>query len=266
MKGTKQACTPTGRYVGWTLDKVVDDVVQRSIAMHKESLKSDITAGVVCTQSTPVPWFGDIDSFMKSTKKIVTVGINPSCSEFHPKNRFPKATVKDPESIRKACNGYFGNSPYQRWFNSYERILNLVGVTYGGVYASADRSVGTAIHTDICSPIATNPSWSQLTAGQQRALKQANGHADSGSQLWCDLVSYLCPDVVLLGVGMHHLQNIPCLTSPSTWPSVYRRPNSNAEIRVYRQGCTTYIWGSSQNLPFGGLTWEEKSKHLPKLM
>ena len=65
-----------------------------------------------------------------------------------------------------------------------------------------DQQTSTALHTDICSPIATNPTWTRLSEADQGRLL-----AD-GRPLWHKLLVALQPNVVVLSVAKHHLDHI----------------------------------------------------------
>ena len=83
----------------------------------------------------------------------------------------------------------------------------------------------TVLHTDICSPIATDPTWSQLGAADRRVL------LDDGRTLWHELLAALQPNVVLLSVAKSHLDSqtgpphILVAQSDKAWPghSVFSR-------------------------------------------
>ena len=107
----------------------------------------------------PILYFGDLCEFLVSPLRILTVGLNPSDAEFpvaNPFERFPLASVS-PALIPKALNEYFSIAPYKQWFNSLEPILTGFDASYYG------NKTNTAIHTDLLSPIATNPTWSKLS-------------------------------------------------------------------------------------------------------
>ena len=83
--------------------------------------------------------------------------------------------------------------PYRGWFSAFEPVLNGLGASYyeaGGM---------TALHTDSCSPVATNPTWSRLHEDDCSALE-----ADGGA-LWHILLEELKPQVVALSVARAHL-------------------------------------------------------------
>ena len=53
----------------------------------------------------------------------------------------------------------------------------------------------TALHTDICSPVATNPTWSKLPKADQETLEMY------GLPLWHDLLDQLRPHIVVISVA-----------------------------------------------------------------
>ena len=59
-----------------------------------------------------------------------------------------------------------------------------------------------ALHTDICSPVATNPTWSRLGEADRADLQ-----ADGGP-LWHTLLETLRPHMVVLSVARDHLGRI----------------------------------------------------------
>jgi len=59
-----------------------------------------------------------------------------------------------------------------------------------------------AIHTDICTPLATSPTWS----GCPREMK--NELSNKGAIIWNRLISLLKPHLVLISVNQQHLDKI----------------------------------------------------------
>jgi hypothetical protein len=97
----------------------------------------------------------------------------------------------------QALNDYFREQPYRGWFDvSFEPLLEGLGASYYGGAKS------TAIHTDLCSPLATDPTWSRLSRAEQEAL------IIGGNPLWHELVELVQPDVVLISVKREHLAKI----------------------------------------------------------
>jgi len=152
--------------------------------------------------AVPILFFGDLDAYWASPLRILTVGLNPSLKEFPramPRVRFPRAkgvTARDSDRYLDALSAYFRTHPYQRWFNSFEPLLQGAGSSYYGGQPSR------ALHTDICSPVATDPTWGDLDPVVQTVLE-----ADGGP-LWHELVMALKPQVVVLSAAEEHLGRI----------------------------------------------------------
>lgn len=158
--------------------------------------------------SIPIIWFGDLEGYKKSSKKIVTIGINPSNVEFpvgEPFLRFPEAQnlhIKDnlndtdKKNLISALNDYFRVKPYKRWFNHYEKVINVFDASYYDVYDN------TAIHIDICTAIATDPVWGNLK-NELKYVKKL--YANS---LFNALLKYLDPDIIFLVLIKMNLGNI----------------------------------------------------------
>lgn len=156
--------------------------------------------------SIPVLFFGDSDQYFSSKLKIITVGLNPSRGEFPNQNRFLRfnsARGIYPDILRgkfypaylKALNEYFKNVPYG-WFNCFEDLLTGIDCSYYG------NAPNTALHTDLCSPLATDPTWKYLTREAQSGLIQ------SGTNLWHSLVQWLSPDLIIVSVARSHIGRI----------------------------------------------------------
>lgn len=151
----------------------------------------------------PVLFFGDCDAYLESPLGVVTVGLNPSLVEFpasRPFRRFPLAAATaddgDHSSYVESLSAYFRSDPYRKWFGSFEWLLNGMGASY------YDGETSTVLHTDICSPVATDPTWRYLSEAD-RALLVAGG-----TPLWHELLEVLQPDVVVLSVARSHLARI----------------------------------------------------------
>ena len=159
----------------------------------------------VVRPAVPILFFGDSDRYFASPLKVVTVGLNPSLAEFPEHDRFvrfPDARELGGDSDRRnlvqhleALNSYFRIEPFKRWFASFEPILQGLDASYYG-------GTNTELHTDICSPIATDPTWSGL-AKDQRVLLQAEG-----VHIWHSLLEILTPDIIIISVAAEHLKQI----------------------------------------------------------
>jgi len=86
----------------------------------------------------PIPFFGNPES-----AKIITVGVNPSATEFEPKREWP-ANLSATELESRLKLYFKSNIPAHSWFSKWERCLNILGCSY----------VANAAHLDL-SPRAT---------------------------------------------------------------------------------------------------------------
>jgi hypothetical protein len=148
----------------------------------------------IVSPSLPILYFGDLEAYEHSKLKVVTVGKNPSDNEFRlNKNqdfsfvRFSKWNTNR-RNLTESLNPYFKKRPLKQWFSSFEPILNGLSASY---YKGAEN---IAIHTDICSPLATNPTWSKLPKSTHEELY------NEGFQIWKALIEELQPDVMLVSI------------------------------------------------------------------
>ena len=164
--------------------------------------------------SVPILFFGDLDAYFYSKVRVLSVGLNPSLHEFpsdSPFRRFPLAeggAVSEPDLYLDALSAYYRTDPYRSWFSSFEPMLNGMGASYYEGKPSA------ALHTDICTPVATDPTWSGLDWNQRNALEK------EGVPLWHDLLEALRPQIVTLSVASHHLSRIR-FKALSGWEGVH---------------------------------------------
>ncbi len=181
--------------------KTIEDIIKRGWNIHRDLMESPEKKAFLVRGSIPILWFGDMEAYKKSERKIVTVGLNPSLKEFpEDLDRFPlaaglhnKATLssKDVEAYTNAMNAYFETKPYTKWFNHFEKVLNPLEASY---YAKPQMP-NRAIHIDIYTPIATDPTWSGLSPEQKRYIdEQSNG-------LYEGLMKVLKPEVVLVSAN-----------------------------------------------------------------
>ena len=109
------------------------------------------------TPAAPILFFGDHGAYRASPLRVLTVGLNPSLHEFpvgQPFRRFPlvDGRGREPGRYLDAMSSYFRTDPFRAWFSALEPLLNGSGASY---YAA---ETSTALHTDICSPVATRPT------------------------------------------------------------------------------------------------------------
>ena len=176
--------------------------LRRAVAAAWRSFKAAASLEARVSPAIPILFFGDLDAYAESQQRVLTVGLNPSLIEFpadNPFRRFPLAEDahrEDQERYLHALSAYFRTKPYKRWFRSFEPLLNGMDASY---YV---HQTSTALHTDICSPVATDPTWRRLSKADRRVL------SDDGRPLWHELLVALRPDVVVLSVAKDHLEHI----------------------------------------------------------
>jgi len=143
-----------------------------------------------------------------------------------------------------------------RWFGWFEHVLLGMGASYRGGEAN------TTLHTDLCSPLATDPTWSRLN-GQQDLL------ALDGMALWHRLVAHLVPDVIVISVRRHYRDQIafagrlgwqPLVTIERDDPA--KRPYQALLQRTTLPGGkeTLLVFGPAAQQPFATLTQEARQR------
>jgi hypothetical protein len=211
------------------------------------------------TPSMPILYFGDSVRYRASPIRVVTVGLNPSREEFpttDPWRRFPEgrtidAAAPDLAAYLRSLDRYFddGRHPYMRWFGmAFGAILRGLDADYH------DQATNIAIHTDLCSPLATDPTWSGLSHGEQHAFRD-------GYQLWHRLVAALQPHVILMSVAERHLQRVT-LPSSDEWTAIHtvprKRPYEFRARRLDTPDRCLLVWGRATQLPFGSVANSDK--------
>ena len=216
------------------------------------------------TPAAPILFFGDLDAYWTSPLRVLTVGLNPSLHEFPACDRFRRFPLggdnsdREPDRYLDAMSAYFRTDPYSSWFGAFETLLNGAGSSY-----YADTAAFTALHTDICSPVATDPTWSGLDQTARAALE-----ADGGS-LWRELLKVLRPQIVALSVAKDHLGRIK-FRPLGEWEIVHvfelkgdgspRSRPYEVRARWYEVGDEPplFVFGAAAQTPFGTLHDNQK--------
>ena len=214
--------------------------------------------------AAPILFFGDLDAYMTSPLRVLTVGLNPSLHEFpkdEPFRRFPltgDSSDREAACYLDAMSAYFRTKPYSGWFNSFDRLLNGTESSY-----YEGKATSTALHTDICSPVATEPTWRKLRQAVQSALVK------DGDPLWHTLLEVLRPQIVFLSVARDHIERIR-FTPTSEWDTAHifeqtqsgepRRPPYEILRRWYEVGGerSLFVCGRAAQTPFGLLSHTQK--------
>jgi hypothetical protein len=173
------------------------DFYRRCLTHHAEVRDLDF----VVPNSIPIPYFGDLAAFLDSPLRVLTAALNPSDREFpasEPRFDVSKG-LRGSAELETELGAYFRGNPYRGWFSSFEPVLNGLEASYGGKMAKGEYS-STALHVDLCSPIATSPTWSKLT------LEQRTGLTTTGREIFEWLVDELEPNIIVASLGWRHIE------------------------------------------------------------
>jgi hypothetical protein len=231
---------------------------------------------LLVSQSQPIPFFGDLEAYGKSEDwRVVTVGLNPSWQEFlnkygKPVQRFrlvsSELALAHPQKYIESLSEYFQNDPYKFWFNSFETIIEGTDASYGGKYGKQNN---TALHTDLCSPLATCPAWTELG---KRDMHFRQKLEIEGIPLWHDLIQYLRPDVIIASFAQRYLEKIEftrpgvfneiarfdCTKSGQDRKSPYVVKGMQRDNLQGGNDTIIFVFGRAVNLPFGSICTEAK--------
>lgn len=225
--------------------------------------KSNESSSPLVDPSIPILWFGNLAEYRNSTKRIITVGLNPSNLEFTTEQdrnykidlRFKKAmscnnltTDNEINSYYEAMNDYFKQNPYKRWFNSFEKVLNYFRSSYDKV-----DFINRAVHLDIYAPIATNPTWGKLSVSDRKNLSQFKVY-------FSRLIKELKPEIVLISVNVGIIKEVFDVAKCNAKYKSERIKGKRTFIDAYDSGSMEgVVLVSGLNMsgtPFGGMSKE----------
>ncbi len=154
----------------------------------------------VTRHSMPILFFGDVYRYLASPLRIVTVGLNPSDQEFlggEPFRRFQgltEGTARQPRGYLNALARYFSGDPHWDWFRHFRPLLAALDASYET--EGPNRQPSTVLHTDICSPLATTPTWSKVE--KDRMIRgEVESLSSDGARLWQELMRQVRPSVAV---------------------------------------------------------------------
>lgn len=245
------------------LQEALAPLVQEAWRLHRHV--ASVPEGRAVVPSIPILFFGDLTRYWHSPRRVITVGLNPSKQEFPEGDRWRRflagaELAEDPLAKRahipylEELSRYFDATPYREWFDrSFEPVLHGLEASY---YAGA---ANTALHTDIASPVATDPTWSALRA-QERDVHRG------GAEVWRKLADLLSPDVIVISVAREHLPVVS--DAPfGQWKELTRidrdRPFivATTEMSVAdgrKQAVVAF--GRCTNLPFGSVSYDARER------
>jgi hypothetical protein len=212
----------------------------------------------IVPNSIPVVWFGNVEEYLKSELKIITVSLNPSDIEFKiSKSSHPTTNLRFPDyngstaSLYTAYNNYFLKNPYNSWFKA----------SFGAVLASFDASYydnahNTALHTDIGCSYATSPTWTGLTNLDKNVLEPI------GAKSWHSLVEILEPDVILFSAPRNFQKKIS-FPQVGDWSSINvnsKSPLLKGTFKISQNKNSFVLFQVQGRKPFLQTRKEEKLK------
>lgn len=251
----------------------LDNKMKKTIDLtwqYYQNLKSN---SFMVKSSIPILYFGDFEKYEGSEDfKVVTVGLNPSCNEF-PQNsliRFlnskglenkMKLTDSEMELYKESLDSYFESNPYKNWFDmSFEKILNGLNCSY----YSKNNFRNRALHIDICTPIATDPTWGKLSKQQQKLLE--NG----GEKVFNELINYLEPDIMIVSVASGYLKKLKINKNKGQVIKefLYKKDGEmrkekyityEYDIKLINGKNVHVFFGQAATVPYGLLSYDDKS-------
>ena len=212
----------------------------------------------IVPNSIPIIWFGNFEKYISSKVKIITVSLNPSDNEFKliktdtysTKYRFPSynGTVN---SMYTSYNEYFLKKSYGSWFKaSFKSVLESFDASH---YAN---STNIALHTDIGSSFATNPTWSGLSPHDRQRLEAM------GSTSWHNLIKILEPDVILFSASYSFEKKIK-FPQIGNWKEIdvnADRPLLSGKFQINKTKVTSVLFQVQGRKPFLKTNKNEKQK------
>ena len=239
--------------------EVLDYLFERARCVYnsaKKAMPQEVVGNI------PILWFGNYEAYKNSEIKVVTVGLNPSCGEFE-EERFPLLFSRSVNDINakeyfEALNRYFAENPlWNEWFMSYNDKLAPWNAGYRNM-------TNTALHIDCWSPCATSPVWSGLERTQQEYLMEFRKDADSGNDIFVDLVNFLKPDILLIPDSYWKCFRTPDFQEITEMRDLFQDKidsdtanNRWAALHFYKSSTLSVISGPNRSVPFSNIKTDE---------
>jgi hypothetical protein len=234
-------------------------LIRDSWQLYEETAKQPF----LVRPSIPVLFFGDSNRYLSSEIRVITVGLNPSKAEFPREDRFRR--FRRAESVYpgilggvkrdayvQSLNRYFRECPYD-WFDCHADLLAGLDCSY------YDNASNVALHTDICSPLATDPTWSKLATDptwKKVTPEIRRRFTESGTKLWHSLVEWLSPHVLVVSVARKYVCGIR-FRQVLAAEVLYTVPRKNpyrveiSKLRIADEKDAYLVFGQAAQTPFG---------------
>ena len=206
---------------------------------------------------------------MASNRKILTLGLNPSKEEFSEK-RFETIDFEHGKMddnyvmLEKTLNDYFittpDKKPYSSWFSRGEYILNMLKSSYyDKVMKSQDEYYNSAIHIDIYSAIATDPTWGKI---KDKKIRNNLERKD----LCKSLINYLNPDIILCSTNKVVFKEFFATYELVNEKYEYPGNKSSYYLRQYYKDGKTVFWGFNNRGTAFGCSYDFLRRSITELM
>ena len=142
-------------------------------------------------ESAPVLWFGDLERYLRSPVKVLTLGVNPGPKTFpeqDPWVKFPD--IRGDRSLgamTSACKAY----PMDSWFSYWEPLIKPMGA------ALKQPADSQALHLDL-TPLMTRPVFSEVPEEVRERLRH------NGIKILVKLLKVLEPDCTVACLSGTH--------------------------------------------------------------
>lgn len=233
----------------------------------------------IVNPSIPVLWLGDIDKYLNSKIKIVTVDSNPSRHEFPPLIPFlrfeggekiydlDKLDAKTKQNYKNILSEYFKNE-LTRYpsHKSFDILLKGIGASYNTncPYKSSLNNTNvqlenTAIHINFYTPLSTTHLHNNS--------KDFEEIKNDGFDLWIELIDYLKPDLIITSFKPSNLSDIKSKLNLKTF-------NMEHELHItytdhiyadiykcnYKSHNNILLYGTKGRVPFGSIPYKQRFK------
>ncbi len=237
---------------------------------------NEAAPGCLVENSVPILWFGDLEAYSHSPKRVLTLSMNPADREFtHQKKkglkrslynselRFPRAATlranaelsdADVQSYYESMNEYFSVNPYASWSDAFTKVLLPTQSAYA---RPGESCTNVALHLNVLAPVATTPDWNKLEEADQIILQ------DIFRGYFKRLIDELKPDVLFVTEAETQLKFVFNLEADRCVHN-FKKPFSkkfyiNAYDGVDGFDCAVISGSSHSGVPFGGMTDEQLS-------
>lgn len=233
----------------------------------------------------PILYVGDEKDYRKTHLRIVTVSLNPSRQGIEGRDaEFPgwlglsvPAIGQEPDRYIAGLNSFFRAEPEKKkvWFRSFENVLSGMEASYydGKSRDDGQNLTSPVLHTDLCSPLMTDPNWSGLGEECEWVSKALQ---DDGIRLWHRLVEFLKPNIILASIARPHFGDMrfTCwnknhdLANVETWHEIHTVTRKNpyvvrgTYVRFFDDDGDKHllVWGKAAQTPFGSVSYGQMTE------